>query len=56
MCLNCGCGQYNERHKQGDITLEDLERAAQNHDMETEKAADNIHQAASSLKHAGRIS
>ena len=56
MCLNCGCGMYETRHKDGDITLGDLKKAAKNHEMETEQAADNIHSAASDLKHAGNIS
>lgn len=56
MCMNCGCGEVNERHKRGDITLDDLQRAAANHDMEVEQAADNIHDSASQLKHEGRMS
>jgi hypothetical protein len=56
MCLNCACGEHNERHKPGDITLDDLKKAAQNHDMEVEQAADNIHNAARELKKAGKIS
>ena len=55
MCLNCGCGMPETRHKPGDITLSDLRTAAQNHDMEVEQAADNIHNAARELKQAGRI-
>jgi hypothetical protein len=56
MCLNCGCGTYEVAHKPGDITLKDLKKAATNHDMEVEKAADNIHAAARDLKLAGKIS
>jgi hypothetical protein len=56
MCMNCGCGLPDDRHKPGDITLSDLKVAAKNHDMEPEQAADNIHQLASELKQAGRIS
>lgn len=50
MCLNCGCGEYNERHKQSDITLDDLQAAASGHDMRIEQAADNIHQAAREVR------
>ena len=46
MCMNCGCGEYNERHKSSDITIDDLKAAAEGHDMEVETAADNIHQGA----------
>lgn len=56
MCLNCGCGQYEQAHKPGDITTADLKKAAANHDMEVEKAADNIHASARDLKQAGKIS
>jgi len=56
MCMNCGCGEVNERHKPGDIVLDDLRRAASNHDLEVEQAADNIHAAAKKLKEEGSIS
>jgi hypothetical protein len=55
MCMNCGCGKPNERHMQGDIVLDDLKRAAQNHDLEVEQAADNIHDSARQLKQQGAI-
>lgn len=55
MCMSCGCGKPNERHKQGDIILEDLKHAAQNHDLEVEQAADNIHDSAKQLKQQGSI-
>ncbi len=55
MCMNCGCGQVNERHKPTDIVLDDLKAAAQGHDMEVEEAADNIHNSARELKQAGKI-
>jgi hypothetical protein len=54
--MNCGCGAPNERHKDGDIVLDDLKRAASNHDLEVEKVADNIHDAARKLKQQGAIS
>lgn len=56
MCLNCGCGEVEERHIEGDITLSDLRRAASNHELEVEQAADNIHNAAKQLKESGQIS
>ena len=56
MCMNCGCGMYETRHKPGDITLSDLKKAAQNHDLEVEQASDNIHNGARELKLAGKIS
>lgn len=56
MCMNCGCGMPEDRHKPTDITLTDLKEAAKGHAMEIEQAADNIHQAARELKQAGKIS
>jgi hypothetical protein len=56
MCLNCGCGEVNKRHKATDIVLDDLRAAAQGHDMEVEQAADNIHNSAREMKQSGKIS
>jgi hypothetical protein len=53
--MSCGCGEVNERHKEGDITLQDLQRAAGNHQLEVEQAADNIHEAARQMKQSGQI-
>ena len=50
MCMSCGCGKPNERHKPGDIILEDLERAAQNANIDVEQAADNIHDSAREVR------
>ena len=56
MCMSCGCGKPNERHKDGDIVLDDLKRAAQNADVEVEQAADNIQKSARQMKQSGQIS
>jgi hypothetical protein len=56
MCLNCGCGEFEQKHKPTDITLSDLKAAAKGHDMEVEETADNIHNSARELKQAGKIS
>lgn len=45
MCMNCGCGEVQERHKPGDITMEDLEKAAENHDMSVSEVVENIEKA-----------
>ena len=29
MCLNCGCGQLDTRHKETDLVREDVRKAAQ---------------------------
>jgi hypothetical protein len=48
--MNCGCGEYDERHKPSDITRDDLKAAAEGHDMDVEQAADNIHEGARMLR------
>lgn len=55
MCMNCGCGQVNEKHKPTDITLDMLQAAAKGHDMDVEQAADNIHNSAREVR-AGKSS
>jgi radical SAM superfamily enzyme YgiQ (UPF0313 family) len=55
MCMSCGCGEHNTRHKPGDIVLDDLKKAAQNYGLEVEQTADNIHDSAKKLKEAGQI-
>jgi hypothetical protein len=42
MCMNCGCGDVNTRHKRGDIILDDLEKAAKNHNMDVPQVVRNI--------------
>lgn len=50
MCMNCGCGEYNEKHKPSDITLDELQRTADGQNMDLETAADNIHQSARQVR------
>ena len=54
MCMSCGCGEANERHKPGDIVYEDLEKAAKNHDLDVRQVADNIREAARQQGGGGR--
>lgn len=42
MCVSCGCGKANERHKDGDITMDDIQRAGQNHNLQPRQVAQNI--------------
>ena len=51
MCMSCGCGEPNEQHGSADnITLAQMERAAQAADIDVETAADNIHALAKKLR------
>ncbi len=45
MCLNCGCDEYEKRHKPSDITMEDLRSAAKGQNMDIQKAATNLQEA-----------
>jgi hypothetical protein len=51
--MSCGCGKPNEEHKPGDITLEKLQKAASNANIDIEQAADNIHAAAKKERDTG---
>ncbi len=42
MCASCGCDMPREKHADGDITLDDLERAGSNHGLNAEQTAENI--------------
>lgn len=43
MCMNCGCGQPHEDHgKPGNITLQDLQRAADANDQSLRESAQHI--------------
>jgi hypothetical protein len=42
MCLNCGCGEYDKRHKPSDITMEDLAKAAEGQGMDMKETVANL--------------
>jgi hypothetical protein len=44
--MNCGCGELNVRHKSTDITLDDVQAAANGQSQPLEETADHIHEAA----------
>jgi hypothetical protein len=44
--MSCGCGEPNERHKPGDIVRDDLEKAAQNHNLDVQQVVRNIQESA----------
>ena len=55
MCMSCGCGEYNERHKPGDIILDDLRQAAENAQISVEQTASNISESARKLRQEGTV-
>jgi hypothetical protein len=45
MCMNCGCGEINERHgNQGNIVLEDVRRAANASGLDMNATVKNLQQ------------
>ena len=42
MCMNCGCGEPDERHQPTDITREDFQRAADGSGISMEQATKNM--------------
>ncbi|MFN8158913.1 MAG: hypothetical protein U0R68_15960 [Candidatus Nanopelagicales bacterium] len=46
MCVSCGCGAPHDQHgSTSNITMDDLERAAQAAGISTSQVAENIKQA-----------
>jgi hypothetical protein len=46
MCMSCGCGEPRDDHGNPDnITLDDMEKAAQAAGISTQQAAENIRDA-----------
>ena len=47
MCLNCGCGEPNERHgNDANITLDDVRRAGEANDQSVDESLRNMGMAA----------
>jgi hypothetical protein len=44
MCLNCGCGEPDERHQPTDITLDDVRQAATGSDIPLDETIRNLQQ------------
>jgi hypothetical protein len=43
MCLNCGCGKYDDDHgKDTNITMQDIERAAEGEGMSPQETANEM--------------
>jgi hypothetical protein len=56
MCLNCGCGEYDERHKPSDITREDLAKAADGQGMQLKETIANMKDSIEALAKADQKS
>jgi Arc/MetJ family transcription regulator len=49
MCLTCGCGEYQRRHRPTDIILGDLAMAAVGQRIQVHEAAANLEDASRSI-------
>lgn len=46
MCMNCGCGEPNERHgDDANITMEDLRKAGEANGLDVDTVMSNMEQA-----------
>ncbi len=54
MCLNCGCGEPDERHQPSDITREDVVRAADGSGISLEKASTNMTESLAKIRSTNR--
>lgn len=45
MCINCGCGEPDERHQPSDITREDVQRAADGSGLSLAETTKNMTEA-----------
>lgn len=54
MCLNCGCGELNERHgNDANIILDDVQRAGEANGQSVEESLRNMGQAARQVVSGG---
>lgn len=42
MCMNCGCGELDKRHKESDLVREDLQRAADGQGSSMDETVSNV--------------
>lgn len=42
MCMNCGCGELDTRHKETDLVREDVQRAADGQGSSMEETVRNL--------------
>ncbi len=54
MCMNCGCGEPDERHQPTDITREDVQRAAQGSGISLEQATKNMTESLAKISSTNR--
>ena len=53
MCMNCGCGNVDERHKPTDIVRDDLQKAADGGGLSVDEVATNLRSSLETMTPAG---
>ncbi len=56
MCMNCGCGEPDKRHKDSDTVREDIEQAARGQDASTEQTVRNLQTSLGQMESSGSAS
>ena len=54
MCMNCGCGEPDERHQPTDITREDFKRAAEGSGLSIDQATRNMTESMAKIQETNR--
>ena len=50
MCMNCGCGEVDTRHKDTDIVQQDVMKAAEGQGMSREETIQNLESSLQQLR------
>jgi hypothetical protein len=50
VCMNCGCGEAEQRHQPTDITKDDVQRAAEGSGITLEEATANLRTSLESIE------
>lgn len=56
MCMNCGCGELDTRHKETDLVSDDVRRAAEGQSQPVDQTIGNLEAALQQLRTTERTS
>jgi hypothetical protein len=54
MCMNCGCGQLDTRHKDTDIVGQDIQKAADGQGLSKDETIGNLESSLGQLRSESR--
>lgn len=55
MCMNCGCGELDTRHKETDLVREDVQRAADGQGSSMEETVRNLENSLRELRASSNV-